>query len=76
MCIVHISIQRMFKALHMITNPVVGYNFETALTVHNFHSPGSIPCQAAYHSATGKYILRIVEWNLFYLATIKKASCL
>ena len=25
-----------------------GYNFKTALTVHNFHSQGSIPCRAAY----------------------------
>ena len=38
----------MFKAQHTIITPVVGYNFKTALTVHNFHSQGSIPCRAAY----------------------------
>ena len=38
---------RMFKAQHAIITPVVGYNFKTALTVHNFHSQGSIPCRAA-----------------------------
>ena len=51
----HISIQRMFKVQHSIIKLVVGYNFKTALTVHNFHSQGSIPCQAAYHDVTGKY---------------------
>ena len=39
--------------------PVVGYNFKTALTVHNFHSQGSIACRAAYHGVTGKYIHNI-----------------
>ena len=38
----------MFKAQHTIITPVVGYNFKTALTVHNFHSQGSIPCRTAY----------------------------
>ena len=45
-------------ATYYIT-PVVGYNFKTALTVHNFHSQGSIPCRAAYHGITGKCILNI-----------------
>ena len=35
-------------ATYTIITPVVGYNFKTALTVHNFHSQGSIPCRAAY----------------------------
>ena len=38
----------MFKAQHTIITPVIGYNFKTALTVHSFHSQGSIPCRAAY----------------------------
>ena len=49
----------MFKALHSIIILVVGYNFKTALTVHNFHSQGSIPFRAAYHDVMGKYILNI-----------------
>ena len=37
----------------------IHYNLKTALTVHNFHSQRSIPCWAAYHGITGKYILNI-----------------
>ena len=43
---------RMFMAQHTIITPVVGYNFKTALTLHNFHSQGSIPCRAAYQANT------------------------
>ena len=46
----------MFKALHTIITLVIGYNFKTTLTVHNFHSQRSIPCRDAYHGITGKYI--------------------
>ena len=49
----------MFKALHTIIMPVVGYNFKTAFTVHNFHFKGSIPRRAAYRGVTGEYILNI-----------------
>ena len=49
----------MFKAQHTIITPVVGYNFKAAHTVHNFHSQGSTPCQAAYRGVTGKYIHNI-----------------
>ena len=49
----------MFKAQHTIITLVVGDNFKTALTVHNFHSLGSIPCRAAYRGVTGKYIHNI-----------------
>ena len=46
----------MFKAQPTVITPVVGYNFKTTLTVHNFHSQGSIPRRAAYRGVTGKYI--------------------
>ena len=54
-------IKRTFQPseLHTIITLVTGYNFKTAL---NFHSPGSIPCRAANHGATGKCILHIHTW--------------
>ena len=56
----HISIQRGCSKRNVLLLPsVVGYNFKTALTVHNFHSQGSIPCRAAYRGVTGKYIHNI-----------------
>ena len=33
----------MFKALYTVITLFVGYNFKTALRVHKFHSPGSVP---------------------------------
>ena len=33
--------------------------FQDGTYLHNFHSQGSIPCQAAYHGVTGKYIHNI-----------------
>ena len=52
-----ISIHGMFKAQHTVITLVIGYNSKTALTVHNFHSPRSIPCRAAYHGATDIHVL-------------------
>ena len=34
--------------------------FKAALTVHNFHSQGTIPCRATYGGVTGKYIHNII----------------
>ena len=34
-------------ATYTIITPIVGYSFKTALTVHNFHYQGRIPCRAA-----------------------------
>ena len=60
-CIYNAHIQRGCSRRNMYTifTLVVRYNFKTALTVHNFHSQGSIPCRAAYRGVTGKYIHNI-----------------
>ena len=43
----HISIQRGCSRRNTLLLPR-SLDFKTALTVHNFHSQGSIPCRAAY----------------------------
>ena len=63
----HISIQRWCSRRSiLLLPPVVGYNFKTALIVHNFHSQGSIPCRAAYRGVTGKYILHNIILHILH----------
>ena len=57
-----ISTQWMFNVLQTSITPVIGYNFKTVLTVHNFNSLGSIPCQATYHSTI--HIIHTLETTL------------
>ena len=73
----------MFKAQHTIITPVVGYNFKTELTVHNFNfqSQGSPPCWAAYCGvqANTQHILHILPGTHLYTwvesSNVDRVSC-
>ena len=61
-----ISIQGMFKAQLLLLSP---WSLDTIprlpLTVHNFHSPRSIPCRAAYHGATDIHVLLTLSFTSY-----------
>ena len=54
---------RMFKSQTTIITPFVGYNFKTALTVHNFHSKGAFLAElpiVAFRQIHTQHILHIL----------------
>ena len=71
----------MFKAQHTIITPDVWYNFKTALTVHNFHSLGRIPCCLSwrYRQIHTQHILPILPGTHLYTwmesSNVDRVSC-